>query len=497
MRPLAWTYVSGVMLSALALSIGAFIVRPAESPPFWLLACLTLVAALQRIFRIVAPGNKVYESSTIALFAGALLLPPWQFVVMTAIAHALEWAKERLAHSDNLRAWYIQPFNVAKCILAGMAAHGAVSALQALGGADDPVWRFATASLTLLVYVAANQLLLGLALALARGVSFREAGIWRDALLMELPLAGIGYLAALLLTETSFAVLFLLAPIALIYQALMLPKTQDEAFKALQRINRDLADANRAVRQLNDELFLTTAKVFDARDPYVGGHAAQVAVYAIAIAEELGMSPEQIEVVRQSAYLHDIGKIAIPEAILHKPTRLTELEYDFVKRHTDIGADLIASSKGLGHLAPFIRHHHERWDGQGYPTGIAGNAIPVESRILNLCDSVEAMASDRPYHRAMSAQQILVEAQHCAGTQFDPAIVRAFLRVLERRGNAFIVNSARSIASQYSSGLLHSGDLPRHSFAAIYGLVVQEAERFNVEARPASKNGERPSSLAA
>ena len=454
MRRTAWVYIVSVMLGALALSIAVFLARPSDSPPPWLPLGLFVLVSFQRIFRIVAPGNKVYESSTIGLFASALLLPPWQFVLVAAGAHAVEWLKERLARSGNLRAWYIQPFNIAKCVIAGMAAHAVVNGVSALPMLDPSLAHLAVVVVGIFLYVGANQLLLGLALWLARGVSFREAGIVRDALMMEVPLACIGYVAVALIDPTPLDVVFVLAPIALIYQAFMLPKTQDEAMKALQSINRDLAAANSSIRQLNDELFLTVAKVFDARDPYVGGHAAQVATYAVAVAEELGLPPERIEVVRQSAFLHDIGKIAIPEAILHKPSRLSDLEYDFVKRHTDIGADLLATSRGLGHLAPFIRHHHERWDGQGYPLGLAGNAIPLESRILSLCDSVEAMASDRPYHRALSTEQIMAEAQHCAGTQFDPAIVKAFVSVVERRGSSFIFNSARSIAAQYSGGML-------------------------------------------
>jgi putative nucleotidyltransferase with HDIG domain len=475
MRRTAWIYVGGVTLCASALSIAAFIFRPLEEPPLWLFVSLALLVTLQRVVRIVAPGNKVYESSTIGLFAAVLLLPAWQFVLVAAVAHALEWAKERMQHSDNLRAWYIQPFNVAKCVLGGLAAQAVVGNIPPIGAQVGSLVQLAAIVLSILVYVCANQVLLGWVLKLARGVSFREAGIWRDTLSIEVPLACIGFLAVELLNSSPLAVLFVLAPIALIYQAFMLPKTQDEALKALEGINRDLASANRSVQRLNDELFLTVAKVFDARDPYVGGHAAQVAIYAVAVAEELGLPAERIEEVRRSGYLHDIGKIAIPEAILHQPARLSHLEYDFVKRHTDIGADLVANSQGLGHLAPFIRHHHERWDGQGYPVGLAGSAIPLEARILNLCDSVEAMASDRPYHRAMTTGQIMLEAERCAGTQFDPAVVNAFLRVVERRGESFIVNSARSITAQYSSGLLATEGMSGRLIAGNYGFTPSES----------------------
>ncbi|MEI7768597.1 MAG: HD-GYP domain-containing protein [Chloroflexales bacterium] len=228
-----------------------------------------------------------------------------------------------------------------------------------------------------------------------------------------------------------------------------------------------IGEATRA--DTDDELFQTLASVIDVRDPYVGGHAAQVATYAVAIASELQMPAERIEVVRQSAYLHDIGKLAIPESILHKPARLTEAEYALLKRHCDIGADLIARSRGLRHLAPFIRHHHERWDGQGYPAGLAGEAIPLEARILNVCDSVEAMASDRPYHRGMSLEEIMTEVRSCAGGQFDPTLTEIFITITEQQGGHFIANSARSVAAKCRQTYHQADDLAATMLAQVYG----------------------------
>jgi putative nucleotidyltransferase with HDIG domain len=211
------------------------------------------------------------------------------------------------------------------------------------------------------------------------------------------------------------------------------------------------------------------------RDPYVGGHAAQVAIYAVGIAKELGLPSERIELVRQAAYLHDIGKLAIPEAILHKPGRLTEIEYEFIKKHTDIGADLLASTEGLKHLAPFIRHHHERWDGAGYPLGLKGDEIPLEARILNVCDSVETMASDRPYHRGKSMREIIAEVERCAGTQFDPAISETFVNLaLKKVGSPFVINSARSVTQQYAASLLANESLTHSMFAWVFENEAQK-----------------------
>jgi putative nucleotidyltransferase with HDIG domain len=242
-----------------------------------------------------------------------------------------------------------------------------------------------------------------------------------------------------------------------------------DALLALETSNQDLCSANEAVRRLNAELFQSLARVFDMRDPYVGGHAAQVAVYAVTVATELGLAPERIELIRQAAYLHDIGKLSIPEAILHKPGKLTEIEYGFVKKHTDIGADLLASVEGLKHLAPFVRHHHERWDGHGYPASLAGEQIPLEARILNVCDSVESMASDRPYHGALTVKAIIEELQRCAGTQFDPAVAESFVSLMSRQSvEPFIVNSARSVTQQYAASILAKESLTQSMFAWVF-----------------------------
>lgn len=223
-----------------------------------------------------------------------------------------------------------------------------------------------------------------------------------------------------------------------------------QSVKELRRMNgelsqatREIEQANRAIVQMNHELFQTLAHILDARDPYVHNHSLQVGEYATAIATRLGLSPARVEHTRQAAYLHDIGKIGIAEGILHKPDRLTDGEYKIIKEHVNIGAGVLEISQSLRHLAPLIKFHHERWDGNGYPTGLKGEEIPVESRILAICDSVEAMASDRPYHKAMSLDAIVTEIKRCSGSQFDPKIVEVFCEILEEEGHALVVNSAR------------------------------------------------------
>ncbi len=152
--------------------------------------------------------------------------------------------------------------------------------------------------------------------------------------------------------------------------------------------------------------------------------------------------------------MHDIGKIAIAEKVLNKPGRLDPEEYAYVKTHAAIGADLVETSQTLRHLAPFIRHHHERWDGKGYPDRLKGEQIPLEARILAICDAVETMASDRPYRHGAVVGEILAEIERCSGTQFDPEAVKTFIRVV-RNGSLKLVNSARTVAPK-SPGLVQS-----------------------------------------
>lgn len=472
MRTIAWLYILITTLCATILSLAILFFYAAGSAPQWLFIGAVLITTALRLYRVKTPSHQAYEGSTIGLFAAVLLLPLWQFVLLVQIAHMIEWAVALLrSNSDHLRAWYIQPFNIAKSILSGSLAYFLLSFFDLPMTSDFVLADLITVLIIAGSYVATNQLLLGIALYLARGISFHHAGIVRDGLVIELPLAAMGFVAFHLVNYSPWLVFFIFAPIILIYQAFMLPKLQHEAIQSLETFNRELTSANGAIQQMNDELFLTLAKIFDARDPYVGGHAAQVAAYAVAIAEELGLPPAQVEIVRQSGYLHDIGKIAIPEAILHKPGKLTEEEYEYLKQHTDLGADFIATSHGLRHLAPFIRHHHERWDGRGYPNGLAGMVIPLEARILNVCDSVEAMASDRPYHRAMSVDQIVAEVQRCAGAQFDPVVAAAFIRVAAREGQQFVVNSARAVTSQRATQERQLRPINLKRLAEIYGMT--------------------------
>ena len=172
----------------------------------------------------------------------------------------------------------------------------------------------------------------------------------------------------------------------------------------------------------------------NARENYTAEHSEAVLELALDVAAELGLAPDEATSVGQVALLHDIGKVGVPDAILRKPGGLTAPEWEVMREHPAIGAQIVSAIGSLSHLAPAVRAEHERWDGGGYPDGLAGEAVPLASRICFVCDAWHAMTSDRPYRRALSAEQARAELRRNAGTQFCPATVSALERVLDRGG---------------------------------------------------------------
>jgi two-component system cell cycle response regulator len=172
-------------------------------------------------------------------------------------------------------------------------------------------------------------------------------------------------------------------------------------------------------------------RVLTERHPELGEHVDSVAALTETVGLELGMAEDDRVTLWQAAALHDIGKAAVPDAILNKPGALDADEWEFMRRHTVIGERILDGAPALGAAARLVRSSHERWDGNGYPDQLAGDEIPLGSRIVAVCDAYDAMVSDRPYRRAMSKQEAIEELRACAGTQFDPAVVDAFVAALE------------------------------------------------------------------
>lgn len=189
-----------------------------------------------------------------------------------------------------------------------------------------------------------------------------------------------------------------------------------------EAVNRQMVSTIRAL-----------ASAIDAKDQYTHAHSARVAQLAVATASEMGSTrADTRREVELAGLLHDIGKIGIPDAILLKTGRLTPDEFATVQRHTDIGAGIVEHVEGLEDVARAVRHHHERYDGLGYPAGLARDSIPLTSRLISVADVFDVLTSDRPYRKGIAPELAAQELSRCKGTQFDPDIVDAFLRVITR-----------------------------------------------------------------
>jgi hypothetical protein len=195
-------------------------------------------------------------------------------------------------------------------------------------------------------------------------------------------------------------------------------------------IERDLLAAQRDSAAARTETIEALLAAVDARDGYTGAHSRAVVAYARATAEMLRLPEDECSDVEQVAMLHDVGKIALSDRVLGKPGYLDAEDWAAIHEHPIAGERIVASIPSLAKLAPAVRAEHERWDGTGYPDGLAGHKIPMASRIVLVCDAYDAMTSDRPYRRAMSADVAVEELVRGAGTQFDAAVVGAFVRVL-------------------------------------------------------------------
>ena len=171
-----------------------------------------------------------------------------------------------------------------------------------------------------------------------------------------------------------------------------------------------------------------------ARDPNTAAHTTRCSRYALKLAEELGLAEEEKSAIWTSSLLHDLGKLAVPDRVLFKPGPLTEKEWMLMRRHPVTARDILAQVRGISRAIPTILHHHEHFDGSGYPQGLAGDDIPTASRILLVTDAFDAMTTDRPYRKAMPVETALAELHRNSGSQFDPTVVGSFVRVLARDG---------------------------------------------------------------
>ena len=187
------------------------------------------------------------------------------------------------------------------------------------------------------------------------------------------------------------------------------------------------------IEQVNMDAIEDFSRQVYYRDPYTSMHAEHVADLMAGLASQLGMTSDEINLAYMVGIVHDVGKIKTPAAVLQKPGRLTEQEFKTVKAHAAMGAAMLAAVDGTEPIVPIMRHHHERWDGKGYPDGLAGDQIPLLSQMLAVCDTFDAMTTQRCYRTPVSLDEALREIRRCAGSQFSPAVAAAFIDFIRER----------------------------------------------------------------
>jgi putative nucleotidyltransferase with HDIG domain len=311
-------------------------------------------------------------------------------------------------------SWYKIIFNTSQYALTAGIAGIAYQQAGGVVGAQN-IFRFIfPATICALTYCIINITLFILVVSFAKNVRIRT--IWRtsikDTVLSYIAEAPMGFLMAIVYTQVG------IVGILLFFLPLLLARRSFELYTKMRKVYLD------TIRAL--------AAAIDAKDPYTKGHSERVAETSVALAQELNLSDRDIENIEYTALLHDIGKIGIADKILGKKDSLTNQEYEKIKEHTIMGANIIEPVDFLKNSYEAIYHHHERYDGKGYPDGVKSKDIPIFSRIIAVADAYDAMNSDRPYRKKLDKDKILKELTDQSGKQFDPEVVKALILVLDR-----------------------------------------------------------------
>ena len=204
-----------------------------------------------------------------------------------------------------------------------------------------------------------------------------------------------------------------------------------QQMKVIQKINQELKQSRENLEKAYLESIEVIRQTVEAKDTYTRGHSDRVSQYSVLIGKYMGLSETDLQTLKIGGLFHDIGKIGIPDSILLKETSLTDDEYSQIKNHPAIGKHILSNATVFQDIIPIVFHHHEKYDGKGYPMKLAGESIPLLARIASLADTFDAMTSKRSYRNALALETVIEEIKTCSGTQFDPKIAAVFLTILE------------------------------------------------------------------
>lgn len=419
-------YIGSITL--VAIGLGILGISPYTPPDFFGILVFSLVILLSEVLSIeIYTKDSSVSTAAAPLIAGALLFGPLGALILSIVIATTAAIKKRsnfVRIIFNTSNHFISSSLCASLIFVTKDAFTSYPAVLQL--------MFALGS-GIIVYFSSTLLLTGV-LHLSKNQPFLP--LWKEHFSWLLPYyIAFGVVSfSLILGYTSAGIIGLVATLVLLL-ILRLSQVQyientKSMVSQLHRTNSELESNNKTISQLNEDILLSLANTIDLRDPYTMGHSKKVAHIAALIAQRLGLPAARIDMIRKSGLLHDIGKIGIPDLILFKPDQLTYEEFEAIKEHPVRGAEIVEVNHTLREIAPIIRHHHERYDGGGYPDALRGEEIPLEARILCLADSVQAMFSSRLYRKGLPLQDIKTEINENSGTQFDPKIAGVLLNIL-------------------------------------------------------------------
>src|SRR5919197_6453661 len=415
--PLAATLLLGIA----GVTVGASVEvtrTPVSAKDYLLFVALAVPATLTQLFAIFKPRHQVFHAALVFVMAGVFLLPAPLLALMCVIQHIPDWARHRYR-------WYIQSFNICNYVLSSLAAVGAAH----LTGTSPFILSGLAASAS---FVCVNRTLLATMLWSARGLTPRQTRLFTgEDIWVDFSLAAMGISFAVLGEVEQWIVPLALAPLVLIYYLQRDGQKLEEANETIQRQNESLHGANELLRERSRAAMEGLAATVDARDAYTAGHSRRVRNISLAVGAELSLDAEEMEVLAQAALLHDIGRIAIPDAILLKPGGLAAEEWKVMQTHAEEGARIIARLGFVEAVVSVIRHHHERLDGSGYPEGLRGEEIQLPARIVHVADALDSMITTRVYRPRIDRAAALAEIRSAAGSQFCPRVVAALERALE------------------------------------------------------------------
>jgi putative nucleotidyltransferase with HDIG domain len=418
----AWLYWCAVVVpAALGIPVALTYVHGEEWSRF---ALLTVLASVSPLLSFHLNRRRVFHPAILFVIAGALLLPP-ELLILLIVAHCFpDWIKQRYP-------WYIQTFNIANYVVAGVAAWAMAQGI----GFDQPPGREALAGgFAAIVFVVTNRFLLMPMLYLGRGLTPHKAGLLDgEDVAIELVLALMAVPLAAFWNYSMPLAALSLAPVFLIYFTQRAVLQLEHASETITDQNASLEEANRVVIERSTAALEALSATVDARDNYTAGHSRRVAQWATEIARELGVMEAELDQVGQAALLHDIGKIAIPDAVLLKEGPLTSADWIVMRSHPEEGARIIERLGYLDAVVPAIRHHHERPDGRGYPDGLLGEEIPFAARVIHVADALDAMTTKRLYREEMSFDDALDEIGRGRGTDFCEMCVDGLERAVAKK----------------------------------------------------------------